>query len=224
MSVKRILIVDDQALFRDGLEVIFGLEEDMEVIGYAEDGQQAVEQVRTLSPDIVLMDIQMPVLNGIESIKQCKAIAPDLCVIILTTFSDYDYIVEGLLNGASGFLLKDMRASDLVDSVRKAYHGQLMLPVPVAKKLAEKLNSLSAIATGELEMTNIRKQGIELSEREREIATLMLQGLTNRQIANTLMMTEGTIKNYISNMYSKVGINDRAKFILYLQQTKFLTT
>ena len=219
-AVKRlkILLVDDQTLMRDALETILNLEDDLEVVATAGNGLEAIEAAKTWQPDLILMDIQMPVMNGIESIRLIKEQMPEMTVLILTTFDEEEYIIEGLLHGAAGYLLKDIRGDKLVGSIREAVSGQLMLPAMVASRLAVRLHQLSMPAGGELNVERLRRQGVVLTGREREIAVLMTDGLNNREIANALFMSEGTVRNYISVIYSKIGINERAKAAVVLRE------
>ncbi|MED0672443.1 response regulator transcription factor [Aneurinibacillus aneurinilyticus] len=214
----KILIADDQTLMREGLRTILDLEDDMHVVGTAGNGQETYEMVHKLMPDIVLMDIKMPVMDGIESTKKIKKKFPQTIVLILTTFAEDEYIIEGLANGASGFLLKDMQGDKLIATIRDAARGQMMLPAVIAAKLAARLSHFSSQAQSAIHTERLKEQGIELSEREKEIASLMLLGMSNRQIAKSLFISEGTVKNYISVIYTKIGTNERSKAILYLKE------
>jgi DNA-binding NarL/FixJ family response regulator len=214
----KILIADDQTLMREGLKTILELEDDLQVVGTADNGKQAYEMVEEYQPDIVLMDIKMPVMDGIESTKKIKKSFPHTIILILTTFAEDEYIVEGLANGANGFLLKDIYGDKLITSIRDAAKGQIMLPAVIAAKLAARLSLLSSQAQNNIHAERLKQQGIELSEREKEIAALMVQGMNNRQIAKTLFISEGTVKNYISMIYGKIGTNERSKAILYLKE------
>lgn len=213
-----ILIVDDQTLMRDGLATILDLEDDLQVVGTAENGLEAIEKVSLLRPRLVLMDIQMPVMNGIESIKHIKKAHPDTRVLILTTFQDDDYIVEGLANGADGYLIKDMKGRQLITSIREALQGGMMMPAVIAAKLAARLNNLSAPDQDRLHSRKLKQDAPHFSNREQDIIRQMLQGDNNRQIAAALFMSEGTVRNYISVIYQKLGVNDRAKAIVLLQE------
>ncbi|AFH59434.2 LuxR family transcriptional regulator [Paenibacillus mucilaginosus K02] len=217
-SATTIVLADDQTLMRDGLHTILTLEDDLEVVGTAENGQQALELVEQLRPNLVLMDIQMPVMNGIESTKRIKKQFPETIILILTTFAEDDYIVEGLANGASGFLLKDMPGDKLIQSIRDCVKGQLMMPAVIASKLAARLSSASAAATAEFDPKRLKSEGISFTEREKNIISLMMEGKNNRQIAGLLFMSEGTVKNYVSMIYNKIGTNDRTKAILALKE------
>jgi DNA-binding NarL/FixJ family response regulator len=213
-----ILIADDQTLMRDGLQTILNLEEDMKVLGTAENGLQACEAVALLRPDLVLMDIQMPVMNGIESTKQIKRDYPGTTVLILTTFAEDDYIIDGLMSGAAGFLLKDMPGDKLIQSIRDCMQGQLMMPAVIATKLAARLSQASGAGSADWSAQRLKSEGITFTQREKNIIQLMLEGKTNRLIAGSLFMSEGTVKNYVSMIYNKIGTNDRTKAILMLQE------
>lgn len=213
----RVVIADDQTLMRDGLQTIIDLQADMEVVGAAENGEQACELVRELSPDLVLMDIRMPRLDGIESTRRIKRDHPGTAVLILTTFDEDEYIIEGLASGACGYLLKDLPAHKIVESIRDAVRGQLMMPASVAAKLAARLAFLTGAPAEVLNPERLRSEGIRFTDREKKVILLMLEGHSNKEIAGILFMSEGTVKNYVSVIYQKIGTNDRAKALLVLQ-------
>ncbi|MEK8132317.1 response regulator transcription factor [Paenibacillus filicis] len=208
----RILIVDDQFLTREGLKTILDLEDDLEVVGMAKNGADACEEARALRPDIVLMDIRMPVMDGIESIKRIKSEFPEMIILILTTFVEEDYIIEGLSSGASGYILKDMEGDRMVNSIRDAAAGQFVLQGVIAVKLATRLAQLKQ----ENGVFSARRASLSLTEREAEVARLMIQGLSNREIGETLVISDGTVRNYISTLYSKLEVNNRAEAIVHL--------
>lgn len=214
MNRIRLLIADDQTLMRDGLKTIFDLEEDIEVVGTAENGEQALEMTERLKPDVVLMDIRMPVLDGVECTRLIKKRFPEVLVVVLTTFDDDEYIIQALNYGASGYLLKDIPGDRLIQAVREAVSGSLLMPAQVAAKLACRLSNLSESLHGKGNGTDPEQT---LSTREIEIARLMVRGASNREIADTLCLTEGTVKNYISSIYSKFGTNDRSQVISRLK-------
>lgn len=214
MSKIKIVIADDQLFTREGLRTILDLEDDMEVVGAARNGEEACEMVMAFQPDLVLLDVQMPVMDGITALKRIKQIRPELFILILTTFIETDYIVEGMANGASGYMLKDMDADKMIASIRDTIAGQYILPAPVAAKLAAKMNRWSE--ENEHWQKSIPER-IRLTEREAELAQLIIRGLNNREIADVLHIAEGTARNYISNLYSKLEVVDRAQAILRLQ-------
>lgn len=214
----RIVIADDHALIIDGLQTIINLQDGMEVVGFAENGDEACQVTGELMPDLVLMDIQMPQMDGIEATKIIKQKYPNTAVLILTTFADDDYIVDGLVAGADGFLVKNLPAAKIIDAIRDAVAGQFMLPATVAAKLSARLQYLSGKLKSVLDIEQVVDHSIQFTEREKEIILLMIQGKNNREISSILFMSEGTVKNYISVIYQKIGTNDRAKAILILYE------
>lgn len=212
MDKIKILIVDDQALMRDGLKTIIGLEDNLEVIGTLKNGQEAVEFCMKTVPDLILMDIRMPVMDGVESTKIIKSQYPNTVILILTTFNDDDYIVEALAFGASGYILKDIEGDDLIRAINDAHKGSFMLPSQVAIKIAKKLSQSSIVSVED------KKSLADFSEREIEIAKMLALGFNNKQISNSLCISEGTVKNYISNIYSKLGTSDRTAAALTIKK------
>ncbi|WP_028595277.1 response regulator [Paenibacillus assamensis] len=211
MSSITILIAEDQRLVREGLETIINLEPDLKVVATADNGYNACVLVEQLRPQLVLMDIEMPVMNGIMATQRIKQLYPETIVLILSTFTDEDYIIEGLANGASGYLLKDFSSDKLTTSLKEAARGELMLPSKLAAKLAARLRLAAPPRLA------VRDYG--LTPRELEIAKLIVSYKNNREIADTLYIAEGTVKNYISMIYEKIGTNDRAKAISILTDT-----
>ncbi|MBD8497325.1 response regulator [Paenibacillus arenosi] len=211
MSSITILIAEDQRLVREGLETIINLEPDLKVVGTADNGYNACVLVEQLRPQLVLMDIEMPVMNGIMATQRIKQLYPETIVLILSTFTDEEYIIEGLANGASGYLLKDFSSDKLTTSLKEAARGELMLPSKLAAKLAARLRMAPPPRLA------VRDYG--LTPRELEIAKLIVSYKNNREIADTLYIAEGTVKNYISVIYEKIGTNDRAKAISILTDT-----
>lgn len=213
----KVMIVDDQTLMRDGLKTIIELEDDIEVVELAENGKDALDKFSQIDVDVILMDIRMPMMNGVEAVQSIKALEKPVSILMLTTFDDEEYIIEALANGADGYLLKDIQADKLIQYIRDCYRGEVMLPNKIAQKLTkrliEKRNDMDTLED------NIQTLSIEsFSDRELEIVQLMVEGFNNRQIAAKLFISEGTVKNYVSNIYSKFGTNDRAKVILSIQK------
>lgn len=211
----RVLIADDQTLMRDGLRTILELEENIEVVGTVRDGAEALELCLRLQPDIVLMDIRMPNMDGVECTRLIKEKYPSIVVLILTTFDDDEYIVEALSHGASGYLLKDIEGDDLIKAVIDSSRGSFLLPSNVAMKLAQRINSKNEIKPA-LKSTKTETK-LDLSQREIEVAKMLAQGFTNKQISSALYISGGTVKNYVSNIYSKIGITDRTAAALFLK-------
>jgi DNA-binding NarL/FixJ family response regulator len=202
----RLLLVDDQRLMRDGLRILLELESDFEVAGEAEDGAKALEAYQQLQPDVVLMDIRMPVMDGVEATRRLRETDLNAKVIILTTFDDNAYIFEGLRAGALGYLLKDVSGEELADAIRKVAAGGSMIEPSVARKVVAEFARLAPVTPQAAE------ELIEpLSEREIEILKLVSQGLTNKEIAAKLYLAEGTVKNYVTSILQKIGARDRTQ-------------
>jgi len=213
-----ILLVDDQTLLRDGLQTMINVQEDMEVVGVAGDGEQAIALVEKLSPTVVLMDIQMPGMDGLESTRRIKEIRPQVKIIVLTTFAEDDFIVESFSAGADGFLLKDLQGDQLIRSIREAAEGQLIMPSFVASRLVSLLRTDRKTGSARLSAARLKHEGIVLSPRERDIAEMLILGKSNRQIAMQLFMSDGTVRNYISGIYNKIGTKDREQAIDILKR------
>lgn len=220
MQKLRILIADDQTLMRDGLKTILDLEDDLEVVGTAGNGLEAYEMTAALLPDLVLMDVKMPVLNGVESVKRIKRDFPETHILMLTTFDEEEYIIESLANGAIGFLLKDVPGDKLVETIREAAKGQTILPSPVAAKLAACLSKSAMIVAEQSEFPG-KRPALQFTKREMEIIYYMIRNYNNKEIAEKLGIAEGTLKNYITGIYEKIGTNERLKAISYLKQFIF---
>lgn len=213
-----IVLADDHTLLRDGIQTILSFEDDMKIVGSAASSEEALQLIETFQPDVVLMDIKMPGMNGISCTRQIKERFPKAVVIILTTFAEDHYIVEALAAGATGFLLKDTPSHKLTQSIRDAVCGQFILPAVIAAKLAARLSSATATGQLRLEVLQNNSKGIVLSDKEKQIAAHMLEGKTNRQMAESMYMSEGTIKNYVSGIYAKLGTNDRTIAVMTLRE------
>lgn len=212
MDNIKVLIVDDQTLMRDGLKTIIELEDNMEVIGTAKNGEEAINVCKNYLPDVILMDIRMPVLNGVECTKIIKTLYEKVKILILTTFDDEEYIIDAIANGATGYILKDIEGDDLIKAINDAYKGSFMMPSQIAQKIARKLKNTTNV-------TREQKESLKgFSDREIEIAKAMTSGLSNKEIAAILFISEGTVKNYVSNIYSKLGSSDRTVIVLKLKK------
>jgi DNA-binding NarL/FixJ family response regulator len=213
----RVLIVDDQRLMRQGLGTLLELEPDMEIAGEAEDGLIALEQFERTLPDIVLMDIRMPRLDGVETTRRILARWPSARVIILTTFDDDQNVFEGLRAGALGYLLKDASGSELAEAIRTVAGGGALIEPSVARKVLAEFTRLAPV-----EPTSAERLPEPLSEREVEVLRLLAQGANNRQIAAQLFLAEGTVKNYVSNILDKLGVEDRFQAAVRGRELGFL--
>ncbi len=204
MSDIRIVLCEDQTLVRDGLRTILGLQPGMAVVGEAADGEQAVRRTLELRPDIVLMDIQMPVRNGVEATALITAARPETRVIVLTTFDYDDYVFEAIKAGAMGYLLKDVPARELIDVVRRVHAGESFIQPNVASKLLLEFGRRQRPA-----QSAPSPQADDLTERERDVLTLLAEGRSNRDIGAALHLAESTVKNHVSNILSKLHAANR---------------
>lgn len=214
----RVLIVDDQRLVRSGFRMILDAEDDIDVVAEADDGEQAVDLARQLRPDVVLMDIRMPVMDGIEATRRITAGGsppadggePPPRVLVLTTFDVDEYVFESLRAGASGFLLKDVPPEDLVEAVRVVAHGEALLSPSVTRQLiAEFVRQPSAPAPGRDETV------AELTDRELEVLGLVARGLSNAEIAEELFLGETTVKTHVSRVLMKLQVRDRVQAVVF---------
>jgi len=217
MTPIRILIVDDQRILREGLRTLLGLESDFAVVAEAEDGQAALEQYAAHRPDVVLMDIRMPRLDGVEATRRLRERWPDARVIILTTFDDDAYVFDGLRAGALGYLLKDVSGHELADAIRKVAGGGALIEPSVARKVLAEFARLAEPARPANEQLPE-----PLSERELEILRLLAAGANNRQIASQLFLAEGTVKNYVSTILDKLGVEERTQAALRARELGLL--
>jgi len=199
MSELSILLVEDQTLMRQGLKTILNLEPGMKVIAEAEDGAAGLRLALELRPDIILMDVQLPRMNGVEATRAICAAWPEARVIILTTFNREDYVYQAIRAGAVGFLLKDLPAEELVETIRTVHAGEPFIQPEIASRM---LRELVQPAASPLE---------PLTAREREVLVLLAQGLSNKIIAERLVLTEGTIKNHVSNILGKLQAENRTQ-------------
>ncbi len=204
-----ILLVDDQALFREGLRTLLSVQPDFEVVGEAANGEEALRLAANLKPAVVLMDLRMPVLDGVTATRRLHAMLPDCHVIVLTTFDDDDYVFDGLRAGAVGYLLKDVSSEKLFEAVRAAARGEYFLLPSITAKVMEEFSRLSQLAPVQSEPL-----AEPLSMRELEILNLVATGASNKQIAQNLVIAEGTVKNHLTNILSKLGVKDRMNAVL----------
>ena len=220
MNIK-LIITDDQRLMREGLKTILELEEDMSVVALAENGKDALDKAAQFNPDVVLMDIRMPVMDGVECTRIIKQCYPHIKVIILTTFDDDEFIIEALKNGATGYILKDLSSEKLVGAIRDAYNGNSIMQPEIAAKVISHIAGSSPIPTGQAQQ-NEEVSASDLTDREKEVLRLVGNGMTNSEISKKLYISEGTVKNYISSLYSKLQVSDRSKLTLYAHQNKYI--
>jgi DNA-binding NarL/FixJ family response regulator len=204
----RVLLVDDQPLLRTGFRLILQSEPDLEVVGEAGDGEVALAQVRALRPDVVLMDIRMPRMDGVEATRRLTTLDAPPRVLVLTTYELDEYVVDSLRAGASGFLLKDVPAEDLVEAVRVVHRGEAVVAPRVTRRLLDRFaRLLPAADTGTAPLP-------ELTEREHQVLLLVARGLSNAEIAGELVLSETTVKTHVSNLLMKLGLRDRVQAVV----------
>ena len=209
MSAVRVLVVDDQALFREALVTLLGARPEVEVVGEAGDGQQALDRAAARQPDVVLMDLHMPVLDGIAATRRLRVEQPGVRVLALTTFDDDEDVFAALRAGALGYLLKDVSADRLVEAVLAAARGESVLQPSVAAKLVARFAQLD-------DAPRARPQplAVPLSDRELDVLRLVADGRSNREIATALFLAEGTVKNRVTTVLGKLGARDRTQAAL----------
>jgi DNA-binding NarL/FixJ family response regulator len=204
----RVLIADDQALVRNGFRLILETRDDLEVVGEAEDGRHAIALARELEPAVILMDVRMPEIDGIEATRQIVASGSAARILVLTTFDVDEYVYAAIKAGASGFLLKDVRPADLIDAIRLIAGGNALLGPTVTCRLLERF------ADGHPSRQPDPAIISALTEREREILELLARGLSNAEIAQQLFLGETTVKSHISNLFRKLGVRDRVQAVI----------
>lgn len=215
----KVLLTDDQSLIRQGLRALLELETDLEIVGEAENGEIAIHLVQELQPDVVLMDIRMPIMDGVAATKTIQTRFPGTKILVLTTFDDDQYIKAALQNGAMGYLLKDTPSEELAVAIRAVNKGFSQLSPGIVKKLLTQFP-----ATAPDSEKSIPPSLIELTPREKEVLRLIANGASNREIAHTLYISEGTVKNHVTNILSRLNLRDRTQaailantFLSYLE-------
>jgi DNA-binding NarL/FixJ family response regulator len=202
-QVIKVIICDDQAIVRDGLEMLLNLEADIQVLGVAQDGSEAVELARSKSPDLILMDLKMPGMNGVEATRRIRAGYPNIKVLVLTTYEDDEWVFDAIRAGASGYLLKDTPRQEVIQAIRGTVEGKSFVDPAVAGKLLDQVASSAARPASLI--------ADKLSEREQAVLRLLARGLTNSEIAGQLHLSEGTVRNHISAIFLKLGVSDRTQ-------------
>jgi DNA-binding NarL/FixJ family response regulator len=217
----RVLIADDQRLMRDGLRALLELQDQIAIVGEAANGVEALARSVALTPDVVLMDVRMPQMNGVEATRTLRERGPQPRILILTTFDDDQYVFDALKAGASGYVLKDLPAADLAAAIRTVHSGGVHLDPAVASKVVAELARLqppvpqTASATPTPQLPELVE---ELTPREREVLRFLATGASNREIAVQLFISEGTVKNHISNILGRLGLRDRTQAAIYAKE------
>ena len=199
----KILLCDDQAVIRDGLEMLLQLEKDIQVVGSASDGAEAIELAAQILPDLVLMDLKMPGVNGIEATRQIRAKFPDIKILVLTTYDDDEWLFDAIRAGAAGYLLKDTPRQKIIEAIRGTMEGKSFLDPLVAGKL------MNQVASNQKQPAAVLTE--KLTDRELDVLHLIARGFTNSDIAGQLHLSEGTVRNHVSAILEKLGVSDRTQ-------------
>jgi DNA-binding NarL/FixJ family response regulator len=207
----RLLLVDDQSLICQGLKAMLSLESDLEIVGTAENGETAIAQVKALQPDVVLMDVRMPVMDGREATRSIHTQFPDVKVLVLSTFDDDRYIADVIRAGAKGYLLKDMPSEELAQAIRFVHRGYTQM----GPGLMEKLMASSISEPDSTPSETVRQELQHLTPREREVLHLIALGMTNRDIAERLYISEGTVKTHVTHLLNRLHLKNRAQLAIY---------
>lgn len=213
----RLLLADDQSLFREGLKTLLSVQDDMEVVAEAENGEEALRMAALQSPNVVLMDLRMPVMDGVRATQRMREVFPDIKVLILTTFDDDELVFDGLRAGAIGYLLKDVSSERLYEAIRAAAKGEYFLQPSITAKVLNEFVRLPRSAP-------VRSDPLSesLSPREMEILKLVGTGISNREIAERLVISEGTVKNHLSSILAKMEVKDRLQAVIKAREIGLL--
>lgn len=207
MTKTRIMIVDDHEVVRLGMRAVFEAEPDLTIVGEASNGAEALAKIPVLDPQLILMDVRMEKMNGIEACREIKSRNPDVHILMITSYTDDDAIISSILAGASGYLLKHVSRADLLRSIREVASGHSLIDSNMAKQAMEHLAQIP---------------GSELTEREREVLTLVARGYTNKQIADTLFVSEKTARNHVSHILDKLGLSRRSEAAAFAVEHKLV--
>ncbi len=218
MKKLRLLLVDDQVLFREGLSTLLALQPDIEIVGDASNGEEAILAVQRHRPEVILMDLRMPVMDGVTATRKILSLHPEIRVIVLTTFEDDEQVFAALQAGATGYLLKASPSGKVIDAIRSAAAGESVLQPSVAAKLIAEFNRLS----NREERTVTQPLAEPLSPREIEVLRLLASGCSNKEIASRLNIAEGTVKNHMTNVLGKLGVLDRTQAALKARELGLL--
>lgn len=212
----KIMIADDQELIRESLRIVLNINSDMMVVGVAENGQETIDMVRAKKPDVILMDVRMPILDGVQCTRLIKEAHPEVRIIILTTFDDDEYVYNALKYGASGYLLKGVSVPELTQAVRTVVSGGAMINPNIALKVVK---LFSQLAQGNFSVPVEEGAAALLSRTERKVTLLVGRGLSNKEIAEKLCLSEGTVRNNLSTVLSKLALRDRTQLAIWAVQT-----
>lgn len=214
-----IILVDDQKIVREGIKMILSLDDEINILAEAENGSELLKLLSEgASPDVVLMDVRMPMMDGVEATKIVKEKYKNIKVIILTTFNEDEYIFDGIKNGADGYILKDAGSEEIIKAIKTANDGNILLNPEVATKIVRAYNSITADKHFSNSINEQKKKLEILTKREIEVANLVAQGKSNKEICHVLFLTEGTVKNYLSKIFEKLELTSRTELALFINQ------
>jgi DNA-binding NarL/FixJ family response regulator len=216
-DIIRVLIADDQALFRRGLYVVLGTEDNIEVVAEAENGEEAIAKATDLAPDVVLMDVRMPRINGIEAARRIRHLSPSTRILMLTVSDEEDDLYEAIKAGANGYLLKEISVEEVAEAIRAVVQGQSLISPSMASKLLNEFNSLAKKAEERQQFP-----APTLTSRELEVLKLVAKGMSNREIADGLFISENTVKNHVRNILEKLHLHSRMEAVIYAVRERLL--
>ena len=214
-----VILVDDQEIVREGIKMILSLDEEINIIKEAENGRKLLDVLSEGPlPDVILMDVRMPIMDGVEAAKIVKEKYKNIKVIILTTFNEDEYIFEGIRNGVDGYILKDAGSDYIIKAIKTAYNGNMLLDPEVTAKIVRAYNSISTDKQTPTQINEYKKKLERLTQRELEVAKLVAQGKSNKEICHILFLTEGTVKNYLTKIFEKLELTSRTELALFINQ------
>ncbi|ADL52409.1 response regulator [Clostridium cellulovorans] len=213
-----VIIADDQKIVREGIKMILSLYDEINVIGEAENGEELINLLQNFMADVILMDVRMPIIDGVEATKIIKERYIHTKVIILTTFNEDEYIFKAIKNGADGYLLKDVGSEFIINAIRSVYNGAMLLDPEVTVKVVKAFNSITNESKNSNEFDNINNKLNSLTPREIDVAKLVAQGKSNKDICRSLFLTEGTVKNYVTRILGKLELNSRTELAVFINQ------
>jgi DNA-binding NarL/FixJ family response regulator len=215
-----VILVDDQKIVREGIKMILSLDEEIRVVNEAENGKELVDFLKINEyPDVILMDVRMPIMDGVQATKIVKENFKNIKVIILTTFNEDEYIFDGIKNGADGYILKDAGSEEIIKAIKTAYSGNILLNPEVATKIVRAYTAISSGKQTSSRLNEEKKKLEILTKRELEVAKLVAQGKSNKEICLDLFITEGTVKNYLTKIFEKLELASRTELALLINQT-----
>jgi DNA-binding NarL/FixJ family response regulator len=213
----KVMIVDDQALIREGISMLLSLSKDIEIVAQANNGVEAIDLLKEKEVDVILMDIKMPVMNGVEATKIINEKFANTKIIILTTFKDDEFLYDAIKNGASGYMLKDIKSDEIIDAIKTVYSGNFLLQSELANKILEIIQNKQNTSKDNLSSIDIRGPYEALTQREIELSILVSQGKSNKEISEMLFITEGTVKNHLTRILAKLQLRDRTQLALFIK-------